>query len=664
MRRLPFDPRSWSLLPLLLVGLAARADVAPDIAAALRSPGPVLVVDCGVDRPHGPLAEKVADDLRALRRGVRPARVRAADLDQVHWEHANVVLLCSDPADPALLGLAPGIGFGKTPSGIQVAGMSLAGDDAGAVLCLPHPRDPTRWVMLLLGSNAAALRRLDRDIRNDIAASALLADDQGQRFAALIRSSESWTVHPGHPYRAGEATARFDEWRRSSGARVSHWDLDVQVEPGRGIGVQAGIEVPRSGESAWLQLTARAQGISCLEESPHRCVPYDTRDGRLLLEFETAGEGQRLEFSYSVPLDGRLDAWYVGEHSGYVMPESNWFPRVRGAPDEPYAERASCELDLRAGPDAVAIHPDAGSEHPPLLVWGEYQVVDGTLYLAAGAAGETADRARQLLRWLDRRDRAPDELRLVAVDRPTAWFGESILLAPPPLLEPGDVDPVDELVLERALTEEQVRLTEPGGRRVRVTGTATPAGPAVTVRLWRLRGRWWQEVDEGPVGEDGGFELEGKARGQVMVTAEAPGQVPAAVRTRSGGPVSLELRPPREVALLCLRCGPELRPRRFPLVEVTPGRFQVTIALGELHRRYGSFPYAFELDPGEEGRVLVLDPRRHPGQFPSFLTPEEFHSDRLVFDWRADQVRFWVEVPGGLLAPDGWIGDGTSAPAL
>lgn len=111
-----------------------------------------------------------------------------------------------------------------------------------------------------------------------------------------------------------------------------------------------------------------------------------------------------------------------------------------------------------------------------------------------------------------------------------------------------------------------------------------------------------------------------------------------------------------QAALLCLRCGPDLGAVRYPMVELEPGRFAVDIALGELHRRYGAFPYAFELEPGAADAVLVLDPLRPADQFPAFLPPELFHADEVHLELDTAGVRYWIEVPGGLLAPADWIG--------
>jgi len=633
----------------------ASGEMAPTIAASLREPGPLLVLDCGEDRPHRELARKIADDLRPLRGGDRPASASADRFDDLLWERAHVLILCSDPADPALLAMAPGLGFGIR-DGLEIAGIPLRGHDAGALVSLPHPRSPGLWVMAMVGDGPAALRRLDRHIRNDIAASVMMVDDEGERFASLQRQDGGWGVLPGHPYRADAMRALFRGWREETAAHVTAWDLDVDVRRAGSIAVDAAIEVERRATpEVWLQLTPRARLTHC----DGSCIPYDSRDGRQLIRIEPSGERGRIGLGYEVPLPGHLEAWSLGPAGGYVLPSANWFPRVLGEVDDPYLARGTWSVDLLVDPGSRAVQ--AGDV--PLLVWGRFREIETEegrrALLPPGAPAEVEERARLLLRWVDRHE--PRLRQLVAVDREAAWCGGDVLLAPPTLLEPGAVDDLDELMLHRALTEQSVRLTEPTGRPVRVRGTvAVPqqARPRVTVRLWRLRGAWWQQVDEGPLDEDGWFELSGKLRGTPLVSAEAPGHVPAAVQLPARGrkhDADLHLEPVEAAALVCLRCGPDLRAERYPMRAVSAGRFEVEIALGEMHRSYGSFPYAIEVNPGGERTVLLLDPRRRPDQFPSFLDPGEFHADTIVVTWDAGAPRYWIEVPGGLLAPEGWI---------
>ena len=650
-------PRSLVLALAVAAALPASAEMAPTLAASLREPGALLVLDCGEDRPHRQLARKVADDLRPLRGGERPAQAAADQLGELHWQESHLVILCTDPSDPALLAVAPGLGF-HTGSTTDVAGMTLHGQDAGALVSLPHPHGGGLWVVAMVGDGPAALRRLDRHIRNDIATSALVVDDEGERFASLQRENRAWSVLPGHPYRADSVREQFDSWRAMSGARVADWDLDVDVRPAGSIVVDAvlTIEHKRASDAAiWLQLTPRAELIRC--DRP--CVPHDSRDGRLLLKVESvAGDGS-IGLTYEVPLPGQLEAWFLGPMSGYVLPEANWFPRIRGAVDDPYQRRDSWQVDVIRDRGTTVV--DAGGT--PLLVWGQFQELvaesGGRALLPPGAPPEMEDRARGLLEWMARH--APDLQQLVAVDRREPWCGGDVLLASSTLLELGPVDELDELVLTQVLTERRVRLTEPSGRPVRVKGRVAGAEHAksgVTVRLWRLRGTWWQEADEGTLVDDGTFTLSGRVRGHLLVTAEASGFAPTAVQLPARGRshnVDLHLEPVEAVALVCLRCGPDLQAERYPMEEVEPGQYQVAVALGDLHRTYGSFPYAIEVNPGSENAAFVLDTRRPLRQFPSFLDADEFYGDTVLFQWRDVAPRFWIEVPGGLLAPEGWI---------
>jgi len=645
------------LVAVSLLPIGASAELAPSLAASLREPGALLVVDCGEDRPHHELARKIADDLRPLRGGERPLVVAADQLDDLRWEDAHLVFLCSEPSDPALLAVAPGLGF-RTGAETDVAGMRLRGLDAGAVVSLPHPRNTNARIIALVGDGPAALRRLDRHIRSDIAASALVVDDAGERFASLQRVDGAWGVPPDHPYRADEVRQRFDTWRESRPARVTAWDLEVDVRPVGSIAVEAVLTVdppPREGGEVWLQLTPRAESI----RATGTLSRYDARDGRLLLRIVPDTDDGAVEISYTVPLHGHLQAWYLGPEGGYVLPDANWFPRIRGEVDDPYQARGEWFIDVvRERGTTVA---DVGDT--PLLVWGslrEVAVGDGRLaLLPAGAPPEMEERAGALLQWTQLH--APQLRKLVAVDRTDPWCGGDVLLAPWTLLEPGPVDELDELVLHRALTEQRVRLSERRGRSLRVRGAVSCAERApdgVTVRLWRLRGDWWQEVDEGPLREDGTFVLSGRVRGPALVTAEAPGHAPASARLparKHAHRLQLCLRPIENVALVCLRCGPDLRAERYPMAPVGSGQYEVVIAMDELHRTYGSFPYAFEINPGGDAPTFVLDPRRSPGQFPSYLDSREFYAETVTFQWHDAQPRFWIEVPGGLLAPEGWI---------
>ncbi len=669
---IPLRPRAVLTAAWLLLALPAHAraaDVAPSLASALRSDGPVLVLDCGASRPHEALADKVADELRPLRGGERPSRAWAGDLERLQWQHANVVLLCDDPGDPALLAVAPGLSLRAGFDRLELTGAEASGADAAAAVTLPHPADEARWVLLLTGTSPAALRRLDRHIRNDITASVLLLDDAGERLATLVRDRGRWRMPPGHPYRPEEVAAAFDARVEELDPRVVGWDLAVTVGAGR-LDVVAEVAVEQEGDDGrvWLQLTPRATIAACGEEEA--CIPLDSRAGRLLLD-APLDEAGRVTLSYHVALEGRHGAWYVAPEGGYVMPSANVVPRVRGAADEPHADRAPwvLALDAAAGAAAVGAGEDGivRSERAtaPLLLWGQHRRValDGghVAHLAPGAPDATTERAEALLEELRARlgRDAPGALSLVATQRPSPWYGGGILLAPPELMEPRPLDEFDEWLLDRLATEERVRLADPKGPPSRIKGRVHPASDELTVRLWRLRGAWWQQVDEGPVDAHGAFELVTRGRGELLLTAEAPGFLPVARAVARGeGDAVLDLEPLAEVTLLCLRCGPDGSERRFPLVEVEQGVWRTTVALGEPMRVYGSFPYGFELAPGGAGAVLALDAGGPLDQFPSFLPPDAFHADAVEFEFRASEARFWIEVPGGLLAPVGWIDRG------
>ena len=88
------------------------------------------------------------------------------------------------------------------------------------------------------------------------------------------------------------------------------------------------------------------------------------------------------------------------------------------------------------------------------------------------------------------------------------------------------------------------------------------------------------------------------------------------------------------------------------------GRYRVTPARDDLFREYGSFPYAFEINPGDASAILVLDPDRATTQFPSFLGADEFHADTVSFELDTTQLRYWIEAPGAMLAPEGWVDRG------
>jgi hypothetical protein len=651
-------PSLLAFLFLLTMPPAAAWSAAPTLAAALRTEGPLIVADCGTDRPHQALADKVADDLRPLRGGVRPERVACSDLDRLHWDDANVVVLASEPTDPVLLAVAPGIELRERGRGLDVAGMRLKGSEVAVALSLPHPSNPRRWVMVLYGVTPAALRSLDRHIRNDIAASALVVDGQGERLASLVDGEDGWGVYEGHPYEAEEVRGRFEAWREEEGASVSGWGMQVEVV-GEGLEVEVEVEVEgeggRGSGEVWLQLTARAEIVSCSDA----CVPYDARDGRILVHLPEAADAGRVSLAYRAPFEGVLHAWHVGEAAGYVMPEANWFPRIRGEADEPYLARGPWSVELDAG-SARRVPVDPGGT--PVLVWGVHQRVDlpggGEAYLPPGAVEEVAEHASELAGAVARRTRDRD-VTVVAVERPVAWYGGGWLLAPPDLLQPGPVDELESWHLDRALGEASARLPGPRGRERTYKGLMSSLHPGVTVRLWRLRGSWWQLLDEGAVDDDGMFTLEGKGHGRLLITASAPSRAPDVLEVRGPSQGGGFLLQPgltiEEVALVCLRCGPDLSEQRFAMAPVGPDRYQVTLQMGELFREYGSFPYAFELNPGGDAAVLVPDPRRPATQFPSFLSPEEFRADAVTFELDTTHLRFWIETPGAMIAPQGWL---------
>ncbi len=682
------SPPGTLLFPLLLAGCllstpgAVADEAAPTLAAALRSPGLVIVADCGAGRPHQRLADKVAGDLLALR-GDAPERVACDDLAGVHWEDAHLVVLASDPADPVVAAVGAGLGLRVEDGSVELAAVPLRGADAGAVVTLPHPRDPDRWALLLIGTGPEALRRLDRHVRNDVAASALLLDEGGERLTDLSRSDDgAWRVPAGHPYRADEVVARVEAWRDRVDLRVSAWDADVTVDPeAQVLDVRcrvslAGDDPARRGPGAppppdelWLLLSARAEGLRCEGRGAGPCARHDARDGtvrvRVPLRRAPRGPGGRtIELDYRLPLQERLDAWYLGPTGGYVLPAANWLPRVRGGPDEPFAARGTLAVALTApGAPRVVLPPGepGAAAVASVLVWGDHReealADDGRAFVAPHAPEEVLARAEALREALERWGLArPAPAVVVAVDRPRPWLGEGLLLVPPDLLEPGPMDERTHLALERAATEQLVRLQPPGGRPLQVAGTVTGASAPVTARLWQRRGTWWEQIDEGPADAEGRFALSGRGRRPLMVSVEADGQLPAFAVAAPDGEVELALRPVGQAALLCLRCGPDLGAVRYPMVELEPGRFAVDIALGELHRRYGAFPYAFELEPGAADAVLVLDPLRPADQFPAFLPPELFHADEVHLELDTAGVRYWIEVPGGLLAPADWIG--------
>jgi hypothetical protein len=652
-----------------LTTLAAHAESwAPSLAEALRAPGPVLVLDCGAERPHRELADKVADELSPLRDGERPARAWADDLDRLRWEHANVVLLCDEPAHPATLATTPGLGLRRGDRRLELAGMTARGADAGAVVVLPHPGDAGRWVILLTGTSPAALRRLDRHIRNDIVASVLLLDDEGERLAMLVDDGGRWHTPPGHPYRARDVVEAFERSVQAPGTRLVGQDLEVSFDQATsGLHVQARLEVEPAGDDgrAWLQLSPRAAAVHCGDGDP--CIPYDSRDGRLLVHAPVTAGGQ-VALSYDLLLEGRNPAWFAGATAGYVLPSANAFPRLRGAVDEPFADPAPWTVRFDGAGDVRAVAADdegrvrSAAASTPWLVWGRHRRFDlgggRAAYLSERAPDEQVTRAAALLQALAERLEAavPRELILVASQRDAPWYGDGSLLAPPELLEPRPIGELDGWLLDRLVTEESARLEGPRGPPRPVLGSVHPAGPTVTVRLWRLRGPWWQQVDEGPVDVDGRYSLTARGRGPFLLTAESPGDLPAVHElARVGDEVQLELRPLSEVALVCLRCGTDLAPRRFPMTEAEPGVWRTTVALAEPMRRYGSFPYGFDLGPSEAGTLRALDAGGPLEQFPSFLAPEAFHADAVEFEFRTAETRFWIEVAGGLLAPEGWI---------
>ncbi len=679
---IPFS--AFVFVPGLAHGEAGRT-----LAAVLRAPGPLLVLDCGQERPHRALADKVADDLGPLRDEAIVRGDCQAPMES-DWADSNLVLLTSVTSPPPVMAVAAGLGLSVAPDSVTMAGLELRGERSAAAVVLPHPTREDRWVILLVGTSAAALRGLDRFIRNDIAASVLAIDEQGERLATLMRTDRGWTLPAGHPYRIESSVARFREWRESTGARVSGWEMAVTVDEARSeLLVDATVQLVGEGKrrsraghrEVWLQLSPRAEILACGPGGPAASsssfVPYDARDGRILVEIVHPRPSPTVHLVYRIPLEGRLDAWYLGNGEGYVMADANWFPRILGAADEPYLARGELNLTLDAG-EGVQLagagkrgavrRADPGT---PLLVWGHWRQAPldgGAALLALGAPAEVEQRAANLLVELAKLlPGNAKPLRVVACNRPSPWYGDGVLMAPPDLLEPGAVDDVDVWKLERLLTEELIRLSQPGASPVRIRGEVlAPAEivDGVTVRLWRLRGNWWQEISEGPIDEQGHFELEGRGRGELLVTVEADGHLPAVAAVPldgKRGPASpaapLTLLPLREVSLLCLRCGPGMRPLRIPMEEREPGLFRAELALGPLHREFGSFPYAFELGAGGGARILALDPRRPMDQFPAFLDPEEFHGEQVTFELHSGELRFWIEVPGALLAPRAWLVD-------
>lgn len=665
------------LLSCALSSGVAAAAPASTIAAALRAPGPVLVIDAGDDRPHALLADKIADDLSALR-GARPARSAAHDRDRIRADGANLVVLTSDAGDPWVTALAGGLDLRIRDDGLSFGGITLVGEDAAAAILLPREGAPDRWTLLLAGTGPAALRRLDGAIRSDVAAPLLAVDDRGTRLAELTKVAGRWSVPSGHPYLPHEVVERFETWRQASRGRVQRWDLSVTVAADAGsVDVEARVTVDRrrrGGPELWFQLNPRAELGDCRARG--ECLVHDARDGRLLVRV-AAADGP-VDLTYRLPLEGRIGAWYLGTDRGYLLPEANWVPRIRGGPDEPYLATAPHDIVLNAPGDPRHVGGDADGrrrvEDPrtPHLVWGAYRVLDAgggrALFLAPGAPEPVEARALELLEVLAQEQSAASEpLRfLVAADRPAPWYGDGLFLVTPDLLEPGPLDELDRWILARIHTEAIVRAAPSPGKAIRVEGRVEPIPPSTTVRLWRLRGSWWQLEDEGPLGASGRFSLSARGQAHRMVSVHAPGQLPAALwidDSSAGASQDLELEPVTGGSMVCFRCGPDQRAERFPLAPVEEGVLGVTLALGDLHRDYGTFPYAFELH-GDSGRtVLVLDPRRPPDQFPSFLSPEEFHADTVVFRLSTGAARTWIETSGSLLLRRGWIeGTGPVSP--
>jgi hypothetical protein len=665
---------------LILAATPAAAESAPTIAAALRAPGPVLVIHA--DESHAALADKVADELGPLR-GSRPERLALDDLDQVRWEGAHLVVLADSLDHPWLVAATASLDAAIDGDGLRLAGVELHGADAAAAVLLARDDEPRRWTLLLLGTGPAGLIRLDRAIRNDVAAPMLSVDDSGERLSELQRVGDDWRAPPGHPYRPDEVRGEFERWRDASRARVSRWDLAVSVSPEpAALRVEATVELERrrrGGAALWLQLNPRAELAGCFAAGrPVDWRVHDARDGRLLVRLDAPAGTERLVLEYRLPLDGRIDAWYLGPARGHVMPEANWVPRVRGEADEAYRARAPHTLSLDAAGGGVHVGGDEQGRRTvdrpaaPLLLWGDYRTVaapdGGEAWLAPGAPPEVELRAAQVLEALAGQlpPGSGRARRVVVTDRPTPWYGDGTLLATPDLLEPGTVDELDRWLLARVVTEESVRIggSPPGTRKV--TGIAAPVVAGATARLWRPRGSWWQQVDEGPVDGAGGFVLADRGRGARLITVDAPGYVPGASRLAASGeepPPVIVLEPVAGAALVCFRCGPDQRPERFDLIRVDGGGRGVTLAMGELHRAYGSFPYAFEVVGDSGRRVRVLDPDGPLGQFPSFLTPEEFHAAVVEFRLAEGLLRYWIEVPDALLLREGWIDDPSLSPA-
>lgn len=672
-------PLPWLPLLLALLATPARGDEPPPtLASALRAPGPVLVVHA--DEAHAALADKVADELGPLRAG-RPERLALADLDRVAWRRAHVVVLADALDHPWLVAATGGLDAAIGPDGLQLAGVELAGDDAAAAVVLPRDEEPDRWTLLMLGTGPGALMRLDRAIRNDLAAPMLTVDDGGERLAGLRREGEGWRAPPGDPYRPDEVVETFEGWRRAARARVERWELAVAVAPEpAALRVEAGVILERrrrGGPSIWLQLNPRVEVSGCEvdgDAAPFRV--HDARDGRVLVRVDAPPGADRLTLRYRLPLDGRIDAWYLGPDRGYVMPEANWVPRVRGEADEAYRARAphSLSLDAAGGGSLVGGDPEGRrvEEQPacPILIWGHYRVaeVEGgdRAWLAPGAPREVDLRATAVLEALPATALPGGGTRtLVATDRPAPWYGRGTLMATPELLEPGEVDELDRWLLTRVVTEESVRISPSTGGARTVAGRAEPAADGATARLWRARGSWWQQLDEGPVEEDGSFTLTDRGRGERLLTVDAPGYVPGVLRLSAGAPsgsASVALEPLAGADLVCFRCGPDQRPERFEMAPLDDGGHGVTLALGELHRAYGSFPYAFEVTSPAGRRVRVLDPRRSRGQFPSFLDPEEFHATVVEFVLPGGPLRYWIEIPDALLLREGWVDDAPLSP--
>ncbi len=659
------------LFPSILATTPAAAESAPTIAAALRAPGPVLVIHA--DESLTALADKVADELGPLR-GNRPERLALGDLDRVRWGGAHLVVLADSLDHPWLVAATASLDAAIDAGGLQLAGVELRGVDAAAAVLLPRTGEPQRWTLLLLGTGPAGLTRLDRAIRNDVAAPMLCVDDRGERLSGLERAGDSWRAPGGHPYRPDEVRGEFERWRDTSRARVGRWDLAVSVSPEpAALRVDAALELERrrrGGATLWLQLNPRAELTGCFAgDRALDWLVHDARDGRLLVRVDAPAGADRVTLAYRLPLEGRIDAWYLGSTRGHVMPEANWVPRVRGEADEAYRARAPYSVSLEAAGGGVHVGGDEVGRRivdrpaAPLVLWGDYRIVtgpgDGEAWLAPGAPPEVERRATQVLEALAGQlpPGSGPIRRVVATDRPAPWYGDGTLLATPGLLEPGEVDELDLWLLARVVTEESVRIGgTPAGTRT-VTGSIAPAVAGATARLWRPRGSWWQQLDEGPVDGDGGFELGDRGRGERLVTVDAPGHVPGALRLAAGGApeTAIDLEPVAGAALLCFRCGPDLRPERFDMTRADGEGRGVVLALGALHRAYGSFPYAFEVVGDSGRRVRVLDPAGPLDQFPSFLTPEQFHAAVVEFQLPDGLLRYWIEVPDALLLRQGWM---------